>query len=1037
MLASRIVPQTIESVVAPALPEPVLREFRASAIPDDLTLANIAILTGEPLLEELTGSALGELGGHSQQYCTQAVKKILAKYETVAAGGAWLCYGQTLDGEKGSIPVIKPFRPRRVTQGTGIAQKQKVIKYETPVGAKGTPILPVVPEKYIQLIEQRFGVRIPREIPFWQAVLANPALPLSIHEGPKKALVLIAHGVPAIAIRGVTMWRLKGTHELSAELLPFAQKGRKIFLFFDQDTRAKTRKNVFQQAVKLGQAFTRHGCDFRAVTWQPELGKGIDDVLFAIPPQQRWDWLDGLLINTRNIRQVQREQIVADALTRLESSQKLTYPVERHTEGVYLPELPPLIDHGIHGLCAPMGSGKTWRIGRDWVAPWKARREHFVVVLSPLNSLGEQTARQWNLPHVHSFPNSEAGQAGLEASMRHQGGLVLCPDSLHRLPEWVWRQRILLVLDEANQVLEHLVRGQTLGNRWSAINFRFIQLAQTAQAIVASEANLPDRALDLLKALSQKEQVRMFTHSAQLRTPWPVTFYTGSSQHTSGFFAELLAQLQTGHKLMFVSSSKFAGQRLEGMVQAVLPHLKVVRIDSDTNEGSAFTDFFEHPDQWLVDNQPDILICSPSVKSGVSIQGGIAPQDAYFNSVWGYFPSGTTDIHLQLLGRFRPAVPRHIYCPPVSFSDSDESSLYPQVIGKELRNEALALTQLLGLAHLVEIKDADTERMQTAIFEFYAQSHAVHATMRRASLDYLAELLQREGHQLTYQALVPDRQIKELMGTVRRAIEQQEADQLASINVGPEHSVAWAQQTLKSQCSLADRYRARKVLLQQDFPGMDFNDGSICLRAVVEDYSALLKGVKLQAHAENLELVKLQDAYKVRDILENQTLKGIHKLPKGTICALLINTLRILELLGQSYSNQTPLVQEIKALALQHRRLIERYLHLHINPEQSGVHIVNKLLRRLGLEPKAIARPGTRERERVYQVVSSELRTALLGAYRRRLDSLRPPFSLNNLELNLNHGRDVSTELPHPGGGTESAVQHPNPPPVQDDISPY
>jgi len=43
MLASRIVPQTIESVVAPALPEPVLQEFRASAIPDDLTLANIEI----------------------------------------------------------------------------------------------------------------------------------------------------------------------------------------------------------------------------------------------------------------------------------------------------------------------------------------------------------------------------------------------------------------------------------------------------------------------------------------------------------------------------------------------------------------------------------------------------------------------------------------------------------------------------------------------------------------------------------------------------------------------------------------------------------------------------------------------------------------------------------------------------------------------------------------------------------------------------------------------------------------------------------
>lgn len=1011
MLASRTVPQTIESVVAPALPEPVLREFRASAIPDDLTLANIEILSGTALLEELTGPALSQLGGHSQQYCTQAVKKILAKYETVAAGGAWVCYGQTLDGEKGSIPVIKPFRPRRVTQGTGISQKQKVIKYETPVGAKGTPILPVVPEKYIQLIEQRFGVSIRRDIPFWQAVLANPAILLSIHEGPKKALTAIAQGLPAIAIRGVTMWRLKGTDELSAELLPFAQKGRRIFLFFDQDSAPKTRRNVFKQAVKLGQAFTRHGCDFRAVTWEPTLGKGIDDVLFTIAPEHRWEWLGTLLDNTRNIRQLNREQAVETALTRLESLQKLTYPVERHTEGAYLPELPALSSHAIHGLCAPMNSGKTYRIGQDWVSAWKAQREHFVIVLTPLNSLGEQTAKHWGLPHIHSFPNSEAGQKGLEACMRHAGGLVLCPDSLHRLPEWVWRQQILLVLDEANQVLEHLVRGQTLGKRWSWINCRFVELAQSAQAIVASEANLPDRALDLLKVLSKKETVRLFTHRKH-QQPWQVTLYTGCSQHKSGFFAELLAQLSAGHKLMFVSSSKFARQRLEGMVQAMLPHLKVVRIDSDTNEGSAFTAFFEDPDQWLQDQQPDILICSPSVKSGVSIQGGLPPEQAYFHSVWGYFPSGTTDIHLQLLGRFRPAVPRHIYCPPVVFSDSDESSLYPQAIGRELRKEAQALTQWLGLSHLLDIPDEATERIQTAIFEFYAQSYAVHSAMRRASLDYLVQRLQQDGHQVTYQALVPDAPIRELMETVHRAIEYQEAENLANAHLEPEHTVDWAQQTLQSQCSLANRYRARKVLLQQDFPGVDFNDVGICLQAVVENYSALIKGVKLQVHAENPELVKLQDAYKVREILHNQTLKGIHKLPKGTICAVLIQALRVLELLDKTYSNQTPLVQEIKALALQHRRLIERYLHLHIKPEQTGVHIVNKLLRRLGLEPKAIARPGTTERERVYQVVSSELRTALLGAYRRRLDSLRPPFSSNNLEVNLNRGRGVSTELP-------------------------
>jgi hypothetical protein len=58
---------------------------------------------------------------------------------------------------------------------------------------------------------------IPWDTPFWQAVLANPAIPLSMHEEPKKALTLIAQGIPAIAVRGLTMWRLKGTDATKAE----------------------------------------------------------------------------------------------------------------------------------------------------------------------------------------------------------------------------------------------------------------------------------------------------------------------------------------------------------------------------------------------------------------------------------------------------------------------------------------------------------------------------------------------------------------------------------------------------------------------------------------------------------------------------------------------------------------------------------------------------------------------------------------------------------------------------------------------------
>jgi len=61
-----------------------------------------------------------------------------------------------------------------------------------------------------------------------------------------------------------------------------------------------------------------------------------------------------------------------------------------------------------------------------------------------------------------------------------------------------------------------------------------------------------------------------------------------------------------------------------------------VRIDSETNEQGKFKGFFETPDRWLETNQPNILILSPSAKSGVSIEGGVSVEDAYFDSIWGY-----------------------------------------------------------------------------------------------------------------------------------------------------------------------------------------------------------------------------------------------------------------------------------------------------------------------------------------------------------------------------------------------------------------
>ena len=117
-------------------------------------------------------------------------------------------------------------------------------------------------------------------------------------------------------------------------------------------------------------------------------------------------WLhEDVLDNASTLRQCKRDWQIPATLERISRLNKLGYPVERVTEGEYLPKLPDLQKGAIHVLTAGMNSGKTVRIGADWVQAAKALDWH-ILILTPLNSLGQQAANDLSLPHIHSISRS-------------------------------------------------------------------------------------------------------------------------------------------------------------------------------------------------------------------------------------------------------------------------------------------------------------------------------------------------------------------------------------------------------------------------------------------------------------------------------------------------------------------------------------------------------------------------------------------------------------------------------------------------------
>jgi Domain of unknown function (DUF3854) len=932
-----------------------VEEFQRSAIPDRLTLANVQWVEGKAAIELLASEAVANVQRVSN-YATNPAQKILARYEFMEAGG-WYAVGTTLDGSPASIPYVKPLNPREATEykGFGIAPKIKTVKYETPQGMEAAPLLPWVDPETAQELYDRYQIAPLDGESFWQC-WKRYCLPIALTEGLKKALALIAHGIPAVALRGITQWHRKGEETVHPAIAQLLTPGQKVLIFFDQDEKASTQKNVRTQILKLGSALTKAGCKPHVALWNGTTGKGIDDALFHIQDGAQ-TWLDAVLSDAIDLATYKRDSRILNALENLKRLNSLNYPVERATQGEYLPTLPELKPRVINVLSANMNAGKTTRIGTDWVKPSNA----FNLVLSPTNATGEQTAFDWELPHIHAYGTDADSQAALWADAVHRGGIVMCAESLHRVPGWLWSKPVNLILDEANQVIHNLTEGDTLGNRYADILERFTAAARHALqtgAIVLSEDGLPDRAVNFMRSISGAETVRVFTHKKE-SAPWDVTLNRGQA---SRYRSQFLEKVKAGNRIIYVTSSRREGERIERAIGKLAPARRVVRIDSDTNEGGRFTGFFEQPDQWLQENQPDILILSPSAKSGVSIEGNVSVENAYFSAVWGYFPVLGTDTHSQLLGRYRPPVPRIVFCPDFILSSADESLLSPRAIKRRLGLNARAIGAVYGVGELLTASDDDAElkgTIQTAVLDYLASATAAIGNQKLIAHIALTQKLKSAGHNVTCEVLKKEPAMVATWKAITEEIEREEATAIATAAIDPHHTIEWARKQLQGlDVSKADRILARKVIYRDDFPGVMFDCPEECYQALTRDYGAMARGVRLQAKAENLDGAKRDDEAAVKAILSGKV-KQLHHLPRGYVQALLIAQSGVLDLLnGEIYSNADPRCQRVKEWAVKFSGEISYWLRLQINDGQTPIEICHKLLKKLGLERDKTDRPG-------------------------------------------------------------------------------
>lgn len=590
----------------------------------------------------------------------------------------------------------------------------KPVKYETPKGAGSRAYLPPINRETFRAICRRHGLdfaamRDERDAigSFWRWVAAHPDLPIILTEGAKKALCLLSNGYIAIGLTGCNGGYRSTDGQgnqliqprLIEDLQQFASQGRAITIALDRDSKRKTIQNVWKATRKLARLLEQAACTVTIARWDNAGGrdKGVDD-LIVNQGLEAW------------------EQALATARTLREYAilHKLENPLGSYEPSVVVnvPDLAKAINPrsipstGTVVLGSRMGTAKTKmiRLVLDCL------KDIYPSVIAPghREALQRGLADRLGLDYLHNTDRFRGQKLGKDG--RSTKRLSLCWDSLLaiRLEDYPPGSYIF-VMDEADQGLRHLILGGTCGKdgKRPALMQRAIELIKNAGLVILASADLTAIELDFIASI-RNEQPWILENTYRLNC-WPTEFI-GSKQGLPGstraakiaLIARLAKTLRKGRRVFLATDTQATAERIEKLaLELGLKPSEILRFDGNTSADPLPRAFAENPDQFLSERKIRLLICSPALTSGCSIEGD------YFDRVYGIFEGQSIAPWdaMQQLGRVRKPVPRIVYASWRGRTSSLSQGRHAKAVQKDIDRRTQAIAGAMGDQAIAENTD--------------------------------------------------------------------------------------------------------------------------------------------------------------------------------------------------------------------------------------------------------------------------------------------------------------------------------------------
>jgi hypothetical protein len=692
------------------------------------------------------------------------------------------------------------------------------------------------------------------------------------------------------------------------------------------------------------------------VAWWGQTEKGIGDI-DEIPGDRPIYYIDKAGFEWQKYQaDVRKEQNKLNTLSQTPDilvNSRYFPPLAEMTKGKPLPE------SGMLEVKGPKGSGKTIAI--------KGIKNHYVslgyevVSIVPRVSLGMSQGNVLDLQCLNDLKDTGMSSGEVNTCMRNMTGVVLCPESLHRIQGRDFTKPHLIILDEVEQTLKQILTSSTIKNKPKTLKI-FQETIKTVLdnggIVLLSDADLTDVSIDYINDLGGGNIPTFLIKNEVKPQPINIDFYQGN-RHDIG--ARIINDLANGKKLAIATDSRSEAQAIARVIQSDFPGKPIMEINGDTTEDPAVKEWVGDINKAIGEVKPIALIYTGSLGTGVSIDID------WFNQGYGTFFHQEPNDCGQYMSRVRSPIPWAIYAKEYVARDESHRSYRPDVIKRNLlKDKEFGLDLIIGMARETAGEDADDMQVLATLnsmrkdgqwdnphIDLFAKMKARKNYAVSQLSDNLLAKLTEEGHNIT---IHQDDGPNAISTSIKEAKKEIKLEESAAIANAPDLT----DQELKSlgrkpSTTKDERAKITKALISRELPGMEITQRFV-YNWIVKDHRKQLNATKLFFYCQNPAIAKQLDVKEWRYRLK-QFGEGCPYLPDVKTFSTkvkVINDIGLFDLLDldntdREYRATDDDIQAFMAQCYLHRYRLNRSLGVTVTHQTEPLALLGRLARRVGL----------------------------------------------------------------------------------------